>query len=88
MAHPVRLASLTVGRCFYLPPAEDAVPDGGAKGALGNPLANPDYLFRVDGAEGAAVSVTSARGVSSVIDGSTLVAEVPRAGFDRVRSTR
>ncbi len=87
MSRPVRVDALTVGRCFYAPPPEESW-EGAPKATLGNPLARPDCLFRIDGSDTDGVAAVSATGEARVFPGATPVYEVPRAGYDRLRASR
>ena len=77
----VRLDSLTVGRAFFLRPAQDEW--NATPGIPGGPLADPRFVFKIE-TLAETVDVLSAAGARTSLAPETLVVEVPRAGWDRL----
>lgn len=87
MRRKVPLSSLGVGRCFTLPVeaggASDERPEGTRRS---DPILAPDAAWRITGEGEAGVEAESAAGAARSFPPETEVVEIPRQGWDRLRS--
>jgi len=85
MRRKVHLSSLSVGRCFTIPSddADGGTADGEEKATLARAVMTTDNVWKVTAA-GETMSAQNAEGTTKDFPGTTLVAEIPRQGYDRM----
>ena len=87
MRRRVPLLSLTVGRCFTLPPTGDGAPSAeadGPKSVQVRSLLGFDQAWKVTGEDEGAILAEDATGDEAAFDPHEMVVEVPREGYERL----
>ena len=81
------LSNLTVGRCFTIKPSTAQDDDVASKGSfrIGKTIMTPGMVWKIDENNSDEITATNVSGTQEMFNGSLIVIEVSREGFDRLK---